>query len=133
MLFEGRNCVVGLLVDKRSRLLLITGADRGIRDQNGDVQIYNSLFALTDKSEIEATYDKTHLVPFGEYMPLRWLIPFKKLTEGVGDFSKGAGLTTLAVSGLPPFSPLICYEAIFPAWRACSTSAAVRARANVSG
>ncbi|MBX7199289.1 MAG: apolipoprotein N-acyltransferase [Rhodospirillaceae bacterium] len=93
--------------------LLITGADRGIRDANGDVQIYNSLFALTDKSEIEATYDKTHLVPFGEYMPLRWLIPFKKLTEGVGDFSKGAGVTTLHVSGLPPFTPLICYEAIF--------------------
>ncbi len=93
--------------------LLITGADRGIRDENGEVQIYNSLFALTDTSAIEATYDKTHLVPYGEYMPLRWLIPFKKLTEGVGDFSKGAGLKTLAVPGLPPFAPLICYEAIF--------------------
>ncbi len=93
--------------------LLITGADRGIRDAAGDVQIYNALFALTGEGEIKATYDKTHLVPFGEYMPLRWLIPFKKLTEGVGDFSKGAGVVTLAVPGLPPFAPLICYEAIF--------------------
>ncbi len=93
--------------------LLITGADRGIRDRNGDVRIYNSLFALSGAGEIAATYDKSHLVPFGEYMPLRWLIPFKKLTEGVGDFSKGAGIATLVPPGLPPVSPLICYEAIF--------------------
>lgn len=94
--------------------LLITGGDRGIRDEAGNVQIYNSLFVLTRAGDIVATYDKTHLVPFGEYMPLRWLIPFKKLTEGIGDFSKGQGLATLTVPGLPPVTPLICYEAIFP-------------------
>ena len=93
--------------------LLITGADRGIRTEAGEVQIYNSLFALTGAGDVSATYDKTHLVPFGEYMPLRWLIPFDKLTEGVGDFNKGSGLVTLALDGLPPFAPLICYEAIF--------------------
>lgn len=93
--------------------LLITGADRGIRTPEGEVQIYNSLFAMTGAGDITATYDKTHLVPFGEYMPLRWLIPFDKLTEGVGDFSKGNGLATVVVDGLPPFAPLICYEAIF--------------------
>jgi apolipoprotein N-acyltransferase len=93
--------------------VLITGADRGTRDAAGAVQIYNSLFTLTDTGEITATYDKTHLVPFGEYMPLRWLIPFDKLTEGVGDFSKGAGLVSLTADSLPPFTPLICYEAIF--------------------
>ena len=69
------------------------------------MQIYNSLFVLTPDGEIVATYDKTHLVPFGEYMPLRWLIPFDKLTGGTGDFSAGSGLTTLTVAGLPPFTP----------------------------
>ena len=93
--------------------LLITGADRGIRTPAGEVQIYNSMFALSNAGDITATYDKTHLVPYGEYMPLRWLIPFDKLTEGVGDFSKGSGLVTVKVDGLPPFAPLICYEAIF--------------------
>ncbi len=93
--------------------LLITGADRGVRTDTGEEHIYNSLFAMTGGADIVAAYDKTHLVPFGEYMPLRWLIPFDKLTQGVGDFSKGAGLVTLNVDGLPPFAPLICYEAIF--------------------
>ena len=64
-----------------------------------------------------ATYDKHHLVPFGEYIPLRWiLVPLglEKLTYGAIDFSRGPGAQTLSVDGLPPFSPLICYEVIFP-------------------
>ncbi len=56
-----------------------------------------------------AIYDKWKLVPFGEYTPA-W-IPVK-ITPG-GGFSPGPGPATLAVSGLPPFGPLICYEAIF--------------------
>ena len=92
--------------------MLITGADRGVREPAGD-QIFNSMFVLTNAGEIAAYYDKTHLVPYGEYMPLRWLIPFDKLTGGIGDFAFGTGLKTLNVSGLPPFTPLICYEAIF--------------------
>jgi apolipoprotein N-acyltransferase len=92
--------------------VLITGADRGVRTDTGEEHIYNSMFAMTGGGDIVAAYDKTHLVPYGEYMPLRWLIPFDKLTQG-GDFSKGTGLVTLTVDGLPPFVPLICYEAIF--------------------
>ncbi|MCH8187393.1 MAG: apolipoprotein N-acyltransferase, partial [Proteobacteria bacterium] len=53
----------------------------------------------------------------GEYLPLRGLlsaIGFKKVTSGSVDFSAGPGPRTLRVPGLPPFSPLICYEIIFP-------------------
>lgn len=95
-----------------ARGLLITGGDRGVRDESGSA-IYNSLYALTPAGDVAAQYDKSHLVPFGEYMPMRWLIPYDKITGGIGDFAAGAGLITLTVPGLPPFTPLICYEAVF--------------------
>jgi apolipoprotein N-acyltransferase len=92
---------------------LLTGADRALRDETGWRAIYNSFYAINPEAEIVAGYDKTHLVPFGEYMPLRWLIPYDKIAGGISDFSAGTGLATLALPGLPPFTPLICYEVIF--------------------
>jgi len=92
---------------------LITGADRALRDEAGWKAIYNSLYVINPEAEIVAGYDKSHLVPFGEYMPMRWLIPYDKIASGLGDFSAGAGLTTLNVAGLPAVTPLICYEVIF--------------------
>ena len=92
---------------------LITGGDRALRDETRYTAIYNSMFVVASNGAIAASYDKTHLVPFGEYMPLRWLIPYDKITGGGGDFAIGTGLVTLDVPGLPPFTPLICYEAIF--------------------
>jgi apolipoprotein N-acyltransferase len=73
----------------------------------------NSLVALRpDGSEIAGIYDKWHLVPFGEYPP-SW-VPFAiQIVPGHFDF--GRGPATLHVPGIPPFGPLICYEAIFPA------------------
>ncbi|MBE9536343.1 MAG: apolipoprotein N-acyltransferase [Proteobacteria bacterium] len=63
-------------------------------------------------------YDKLHLVPFGEYVPLKSVLFFvSKLTEGVGDFSAGEGVKSLVVktpSGDVALGPLICYEGIFP-------------------
>lgn len=96
-----------------ARGMLITGADRGLRTEDGIQAVYNSLYALTPTADIAGVYDKTHLVPFGEYTPLRDLVPFDELTGMAGGFTPGTGLTTLSVAGLPPFSPLICYEAIF--------------------
>jgi apolipoprotein N-acyltransferase len=76
--------------------------------------VWNSVQAVNAAGEIVATYDKFHLVPFGEYMPLRGLLPFDKLTAGAVDFSAGPGPQTIALPGLPPASPLVCYEVIFP-------------------
>jgi apolipoprotein N-acyltransferase len=92
---------------------LLTGVPRAAAGPSGLDEIFNSLLVIDDQGAVRATYDKTHLVPFGEYLPLRWLIPFPKLTAGTLDFSAGPGRTTLRVDGLPAFSPLICYEAIF--------------------
>lgn len=93
--------------------MLITGADRGLRNDDGTQTVFNSLYALKPDASIAAVYDKTHLVPFGEYTPMREIVPFDELTGMSGGFAAGGGLATLAVPGLPPFSPLICYEVIF--------------------
>ncbi len=84
------------------------------RDTGNGLLTWNSLFVLDPTGEVAATYDKFHLVPFGEYVPLRWLLSFSKLTAGRGDFSSGPGVSTLTLPGLPAVSPLICYEIIFP-------------------
>lgn len=97
---------------------LVLGAAK--RDQV-QKKLWNSLYVLNHQGETVATYDKHHLVPFGEYVPLRpWLekiLPqakIRKITSGLLDFSKGEGPEIIEVPSLPSFSPNICYEAIFP-------------------
>ncbi len=94
--------------------LIIFGAPRASLPGKTPYRIWNSLYAVDAKARVRATYDKFHLVPFGEYVPLKNFLPVKKLTAGRTDFSPGPGLATISVQGLPRFSPLICYEVIFP-------------------
>ncbi|NWG45452.1 MAG: apolipoprotein N-acyltransferase, partial [Alphaproteobacteria bacterium] len=95
--------------------MLVTGANR-LAGAGSSLEAFNSVHVVNGEGTILATYDKHHLVPFGEYLPFRPLleaIGLEKLTEGIG-FSAGRGLQTLVVPGLPAIGPLVCYEAIFP-------------------
>ncbi|MBT6031768.1 MAG: apolipoprotein N-acyltransferase, partial [Kordiimonadaceae bacterium] len=97
---------------------LLTGFPRRQRDP-GATKIYNSLIAINETGEIEGFYDKSHLVPFGEYVPsfVKNIIQFmglEKIFPGGLDFSVGPGVRTLDIPGLPPVGVLICYEVIFP-------------------
>lgn len=90
--------------------LLITGAPR----HNLEGATYNAVLALDDAGQIAGYYDKAHLVPFGEYVPLASVLPIEKITQGASGYSPGPGVRTLRLPGLPPASFLVCYEIIFP-------------------
>ena len=92
-----------------SRWGLVTGAP-----WRKDGRYYNSILAIDREGRLQGRHDKAHLVPFGEYVPLRGLLGAAKLTVGRNDFSAGPGPSTLTLPGLPPFGALICFEAIFP-------------------
>jgi apolipoprotein N-acyltransferase len=92
---------------------LITGAIRADTATGQPTRYYNSIEAIDGSGDIRATYDKSHLVPFGEYMPLRWLLPIDFIA-GSNDLSAGPGPRTITLPGLPPFAAAVCYEAIFP-------------------
>jgi len=74
----------------------------------------NSAFLLSPDGKVAGKYDKVHLVPYGEYVPLRNYFPFiNKLVAGIGDFRKGEGNIPLRL-GNHSLGILICYEGIFP-------------------
>lgn len=92
---------------------VMTGVPR--RVMNDDVpDFYNGMIAVDDRATVVATYNKHHLVPFGEYMPFSDWLPLQAIAGRQFDYSFGPGPQTVTAPGLPPFSTLICYEAIFP-------------------
>ena len=78
---------------------------------------YNSLVIFDKQANPVGYYHKTHLVPFGEYMPFRKYLPdfIRPVANAIGEFGRGKGPKILNFEGLPSFGGIICYEAIFPA------------------
>jgi apolipoprotein N-acyltransferase len=105
---EGGHLIAGLL---RVEPVPLQVSARGRR-------VLNSLAAFAPDGNPVAIYDKTHLVPFGEYLPFQptlEAIGLEQLTRIRGGFDIGpTPRPLLRIAGLPPFAPLICYEAIFP-------------------
>ncbi|MFP4475122.1 MAG: apolipoprotein N-acyltransferase [Desulfatibacillaceae bacterium] len=82
--------------------------------KNGGHRFYNAAFMISPLGDAAGRYDKVHLVPYGEYVPLRRFFPFLgKLVEHVGDFTRGKkGHTLDWAKG--SVGVMICYEIIFP-------------------
>jgi len=93
---------------------LISGGLRLKFAPDGNIEnVFNSVFVFGNNGVIDS-YDKHHLVPFGEYVPLQEYLPFiHKITNGAIGFSKGEGPKTIH-GNLISISPLLCYEVIFP-------------------
>lgn len=95
------------------RTYLLSGFLRRAAGPDGSETYHNSLVGFDTSLTEVMTFDKFHLVPFGEYMPLQQYIPIGPVI-GFSGFESGKGPETEILPGLPPFSPLVCYEVIFP-------------------
>ena len=99
--------------------VLITGAIRAPETAvNAPVtRAYNSIYVIDHHGSILSVYDKVHLVPFGEYLPLQGLLErlgLMQLTKVRGGFIPGEQRRSQPAPGAPNFLPLVCYEIIFP-------------------
>ncbi|MEO0390781.1 MAG: apolipoprotein N-acyltransferase, partial [Pseudomonadota bacterium] len=88
----------------------------GLQRRDATGRYYNAL-ALLDGTQITQRYDKYHLVPFGEYMPLAPLMSRFGIAglaaNDLAGFARGPGPQLIDIPGIGPALPLICYEAVF--------------------
>jgi len=104
-------------VAQQTQTWMISGAigietDRAVPGK--EPRAFNSALLVTPGGEIVHRYDKVHLVPFGEYVPFRTVMPFMDmLTKEVGDFERGKSRAPLQ-AGNTNIGLFICYESIFP-------------------
>lgn len=83
---------------------------RGI-DELGGWRAHNSAFLIDAEGRVTGRQDKMHLVPFGEYVPMRWLLPVEKVVPGMVDMTPGEHATPLGDFAL---GIQICFDGIFP-------------------
>ncbi|UVO55519.1 apolipoprotein N-acyltransferase [Sphingomonas sp. SUN039] len=99
------------------RDVLMTGGSLLLYNKDRDlVAARNSVFALDAGGDIVARYDKTHLVPYGEYLPMRPVlsaIGLSRLVESEIDFTPGDGSLTTRLPGFGNIGVQLCYEIIF--------------------
>ena len=97
--------------------LLLTGGFALIADRNGKVAgEANSVFAIDQAGTVIGRYDKAHLVPYGEYLPMRPLLTamgLSQLAPGQGDTYFGPGPRSIDLGRFGKMGLQICYEIIF--------------------
>ncbi len=103
----------------RSRVPLVFGSPTYRIGPDRTVRLRNSAFLISAEGNIEAVYHKMHLVPFGEYVPLKKLLFFvEKMVQAIGDFEAGDNYTVMTVMNDKGeeirLATVICYEIIFP-------------------
>ena len=109
----------------RARLGRLTGPDRLLLSGAVDLELRdgraagarNAITAIDGEGQLRASYAKSHLVPFGEYLPLRGLLTplgLSRFVPGDTDFWPGPGVRTIDLGDYGKAGMLICYEIIFP-------------------
>jgi apolipoprotein N-acyltransferase len=111
---------VSRLAEESGAPLLVGGVAVEQAEPGHDLRFYNSVFVVAPDGRFVERYDKSRLVPFGEYVPLRTLLGFLSgVATGIasGDITPGPGPRTIELPSLGPdhaLAPLICYEVIYP-------------------
>ena len=112
---EDLKKIIGKTLPEKS--ILITGAVRkeGTYGKD-DFKYWNSMNFINGEGEIYKFYNKSILVPFGEFVPFSKVLGFiDKITEGLADFSSGDGVKVIkSLNDRVSIIPIICYEAVFP-------------------
>jgi apolipoprotein N-acyltransferase len=101
---------------KQSKTNFLIGSPSVVYEgKNEDFKIYNRVYMLNRFAIIKGLYDKTHLVPFGEYIPFgKYLKFWGKLTAQAGDFSSGKDTFEPLAFNENKTGVLICFEILFP-------------------
>ena len=74
---------------------------------------FNSSHLVLADGTIAGEYEKAHLVPFGEYVPLSGVLPIGKIVPAIGNVAAGNAVKVLSFDDVS-FGPLICFEVLFP-------------------
>ncbi len=108
---QERPDLVTRMIDSGNGASLIFGSR--LRDENGNW--YNGMHILDPNGYVIDTYAKHHLVPFGEFVPLPWLLKLVGLSAMTGTgWTPGEGKRIIEPLDIPAFLVMICYETIFP-------------------
>ena len=100
-------------IPARTNAFLLFGTP-AFKIERGKINHYNSAFLASPSKELIGAYDKIHLVPFGEYVPLSDLLfSLGSLGEGIGNFKSGKRIYNFPLPQ-SKFGVLICFEIIFP-------------------
>lgn len=99
-------------IAREAKVPILVGSDQVVRST--PPAYYNAAFLVGPDGETRGVYRKMHLVPFGEYVPLKKILFFAApLVEAVSDFTAGESLSLLPVRGRL-LSTAICYEIVYP-------------------
>ncbi|MBI5194238.1 MAG: apolipoprotein N-acyltransferase [Nitrospirae bacterium] len=99
---------------KRNNISLLFGSPSYKYIDEYNIKLFNSAYLISPDGRDMSRYDKMHLVPFGEYVPLSKILFFlEKMVVGIGDFMPGKDFTVLQNNNIR-LGTVICFEVIFP-------------------